>query len=76
MADTFHSGDISPENSIYQAIHMMHSLSHEVTVMQNQQFPECIQCGDAVRFQTVRRLRDEQLPANSGYHGMLTDKIA
>ena len=76
MADTFHSGDFSPENSIYQAIHMMHSLVHEVTVMQNQQFPECLQCGDGVRFQSVRRLSDDQLPSYPGFHGMLTDKVA
>lgn len=76
MSDTFHSGDVSPSNSIYKAIHLMHGLVHEVTVLQHQEFPECVECGDAVRFQTVRQLTGDQVPEIAGFHGMLTSKAA
>ena len=76
MADTFHSGQISPDNSIYRAIHLSHNFVHEVAVMRDQEFPECIHCGDAVRFQAVRRLRDDQTNLYPGFNGVLVDKAA
>ena len=76
MADIFHSGQISPDNTLYRAIHMTHNFVHEVTVMRDQEFPECIHCGDAVRFQAVTRLRTDQNTLYPGFNGVLTDKAA
>jgi hypothetical protein len=76
MSDTFHSGDVSPDNSIYRAIHLNHNLTHEVTVLREQAFPECIRCGDAVRFQVVRRLHEHENASYAGFQGMLSDQVA
>jgi hypothetical protein len=75
MADTFHSGDVSPENCVYRAIHLSHNFVHEVTVLREQEFPECIHCGDAVRFQKVKQLPDNAT-LYPGFNGVLVDKAA
>jgi len=76
MSDTYHSGQVSPNNAIYRAIHLNHSLIHEVTVLDKQEFPECVHCGDAVRFQMVRQLRDDENTNYPGFHGVLMDRAA
>jgi len=76
MADTYHSRDVSPDNSIYRAIHLSHNFVHEVTVMRAQEFPECIHCGDAVRFQKIKQLPDNANTLYPGFNGVLVDKAA
>jgi hypothetical protein len=48
------SGQKVPASGIYQVRHEKHRLPHEVTLLRNQQFPPCAQCGTAVQFKVVR----------------------
>ena len=47
---TFHPGDEVPMSGIYKVTHRGHHHDHEVTCRSGEQFPECRQCRDQVRF--------------------------
>jgi hypothetical protein len=48
------SGQKVPASGIYQVRHEKHRLPHEVTLLRDQKFPSCEQCGTAVQFKVVR----------------------
>jgi hypothetical protein len=48
------SGDIAQETGIYRVFHAEHRLSHEVTVLQGEQFPICSKCSVQVHFELIR----------------------
>ncbi|HZR28491.1 MAG TPA: hypothetical protein VFA71_06895 [Terriglobales bacterium] len=43
-----------PQNGIYRVYHREHRLPHEVTLLAEEAFPCCAQCGNAVTFELVR----------------------
>jgi hypothetical protein len=55
MADeVFQPGDRVLESGVYQVLHYRHRLYHEVTVVRENSFPHCSECGNNVRFRLVR----------------------
>jgi hypothetical protein len=50
----FISGQRVPASGIYEIRHKKHRLPQEVTLLRDQQFPPCQQCGTAVQFKVVR----------------------
>jgi hypothetical protein len=48
------SGQKVPASGIYEVHHKKHRLPHEVTLLRDQRFPSCAQCGTAVQFKVVR----------------------
>jgi hypothetical protein len=48
------SGQKVPARGIYEVRHRKHRLPHEVTLLRDQRFPSCEQCGTAVQFKVVR----------------------
>jgi len=53
-ARTFKPGQSIPISGIYRVEHDSHRLMHEATLLENALFPQCRQCGTAVRFHLVR----------------------
>jgi len=45
-----------PRSGIYRVYHNEHRLPHEVTLLADEIFPGCAQCGNAVRFQLIREV--------------------
>jgi hypothetical protein len=63
----FRPGELVPHSGIYRVYHEAHRLMHEATLLINEPFPCCKQCGPKVRFQLIRWLRDDEvLPFRSG----------
>ena len=55
MADTFKSGDKVKKSGIYSVLHEgKHADAHDVTCIAGKMFPQCGECGNAVRFLLVR----------------------
>ncbi|HXN30753.1 MAG TPA: hypothetical protein VN894_02785 [Polyangiaceae bacterium] len=55
MADAFKSGDKVKKSGIYSVLHEgKHADAHDVTCIAGKMFPQCGECGDAVRFLLVR----------------------
>ncbi len=50
----FRPGDAIPQTGIYRVFHSNHRLSHDVTLLQGEKFPECITCKDDVHFELLR----------------------
>ena len=63
----FRPGERVSHNGIYRVYHHSHRLMHEVTLCAADVFPRCKQCGDQVRFELLRTLKqDGVLPFRSG----------
>ncbi len=50
----FRPGEVIPETGIYRVFHSDHRVSHEVTLLQDEKFPECSKCKEDVHFQIMR----------------------
>jgi hypothetical protein len=48
------TGQKVPASGGYEVCHKKHRLPHEVTLLKDQQFPPCEQCGTAVQFKVIR----------------------
>ena len=48
------AGEPIAQTGIYRVFHSDHRLSHEVTLLQGEKFPECSKCKDDVHFQLMR----------------------
>jgi hypothetical protein len=44
-------------SGIYEVFHANHRVTHEVTLIAGQNFPECSRCRDQVRFELVKANR-------------------
>jgi hypothetical protein len=63
----FKPGQIVPRSGVYRVYHDSHRLMHEAALLVNELFPCCRQCGDQVKFELLRSLRDNDvLPFHSG----------
>lgn len=63
----FRPGERVPRSGLYRVYHDAHRLMHEATLLTEDPFPFCKQCGTAVRFKFIRLLRDRDiLPFRSG----------
>jgi len=52
----FFPGEAILESGIYRVYHAGHRFSHEVTLLRNETFPPCNQCGQSVSFELVRSI--------------------
>jgi hypothetical protein len=50
----FLSGQEVPASGLCEVHHRERRLPHQVTLLRNQPFPQCEQCGTVVRFKVVR----------------------
>lgn len=50
----FRAGDPVTIKGIYRVLHYAHRLPHETAIVVLKKFPNCNQCGEAVRYQLVR----------------------
>jgi len=50
----YKTGAAIPDSGIYRVIHSAHRLPHEVTLLQDETFPKCQKCAEAVTFELVR----------------------
>ena len=48
-------------SGVYRVFHDSHRLMHEATLLAGDLFPLCRQCGDQVRFEILRALRDQDV---------------
>lgn len=48
------TNEIVPQSGIYRVRHKKHRLPHEVTLLEDQRFPRCAKCHNAVKFEMVR----------------------
>jgi len=63
----FRPGERVPRSGLYRVYHDAHRLMHEATLLTDDPFPFCKQCGTAVRFEFIRLLRNSViLPFRSG----------
>ncbi|HEX3585209.1 MAG TPA: hypothetical protein VH024_04400 [Candidatus Angelobacter sp.] len=63
----FRPGERVPRSGMYRVYHDAHRLMHEAALLTDDAFPCCKQCGPAVRFEFIRRRRDNDiLPFRSG----------
>lgn len=46
----FKPGERVEETGIYRVSHNGHRPDHEVTLVEKEEFPQCVRCGDGVRF--------------------------
>jgi hypothetical protein len=64
---TFKPGEVVLTTGAYRVHHASHRLMHEGTLLLGDRFPRCRQCGDDVRFELIRVMRDaDVLPFRSG----------
>ena len=54
---TFKPGEFVPVSGVCVE-HHSHRLMHNATLVSNTRFPRCKQCGNRVRFNLVRRMKD------------------
>ena len=59
----FTSGETACQSGIYQVVHEGHRLPHEVTMLSGQTFPPCSKCADAVHFQLMRPVLEDETPS-------------
>ena len=52
-------GDICAQSGLYEVIHQAHRVPHKVIVSAGETFPQCKQCGPAVRFCLVMKSAGE-----------------
>ena len=50
----FRPGEPIVETGIYRVFHGDHRMTHEVTLLKGQSFPECRECGRVVHFELVK----------------------
>ncbi len=62
MSAHFQSGEVVPANGIYRVLHREHRLPHEVTLYDQELFPNCSKCGEAVQFEPVRLVGPDAHP--------------
>ena len=43
-----------PESGVYRVFHREHHLPEEVTLVEDEVFPGCTQCGKAIHFEFIR----------------------
>ncbi len=58
MSESYCPGEIVPRSGIYRIEHDVHRLMHEATLIVDNRFPRCKQCGDLVRFTLLKAARD------------------
>ena len=64
---TFKPGEVVLTTGAYRVHHASHRLMHEATLLLGDRFPRCKQCGDQVRFELLRIMRNAGvLPFRSG----------
>ncbi|HET7749786.1 MAG TPA: hypothetical protein VFK81_10425 [Terriglobales bacterium] len=64
---SFKPGQKVGRSGIYRVEHASHRLMHEATLLAEDLFPSCRRCGDQVRFELIRALRDQAvLPFREG----------
>ncbi len=54
-----------PASGVYEVFHASHRVTHAVTLLQGQRFPQCARCKDKVRFElkrAVRKLNEQNAP--------------
>ena len=54
----FKPGELVPASGVYSVEHRPHRLMHTATLVAHGRFPRCKRCGDSVRFNLLRRLKD------------------
>ncbi|MGC2698265.1 MAG: hypothetical protein WA738_20950 [Candidatus Angelobacter sp.] len=54
----FRPGDYVPASGVYCVEHPQHRLMHTATLVVHGQFPRCKECGNAVRFNLLRKVKD------------------
>lgn len=57
----FRPGETVPTSGVYRVEHTPHRLMHEATLSGNSSFPQCRQCGNAVRFLLVRAVEGRRV---------------
>ncbi len=50
----FRAGEPILETGIYRVFHGEHRVTHEVTLLEGEVFPECRECGPVVHFELLR----------------------
>jgi hypothetical protein len=50
----FRAGEPIIESGVYRVFHAGHRVSHEVTLIKNEAFPECLKCGKDVHYELLR----------------------
>jgi len=58
MSESYRPGEIVPRSGIYRIEHDAHRLMHEATLIADNRFPRCKQCGEQVRFKLLKAARD------------------
>jgi len=72
VSKKFRPGESVQENGIYRVTHDSHRLMHEATLLSGGRFPICKRCGESVRFE-LRRAIKNPTRIISGYHAILED---
>lgn len=52
----FRVGEPVPTSGLYQVLHSIHRVSHEVTLVHYEAFPPCTMCGDHIDFELLREI--------------------
>ncbi len=60
----FRVGEQVRESGVYRVFHSGHRVSHEVTLVANQDFPRCSACGNDVHFELLQAAPEIDLDAN------------
>ncbi len=60
----FRVGEQVRESGVYRVFHSGHRLSHEVTLVANQDFPRCSACGGDVHFELLQAAPEIEQDAN------------
>jgi hypothetical protein len=50
----FRAGEPIVETGIYRVFHSEHRVSHDVTLLADETFPRCAECGNDVHFELLR----------------------
>ena len=64
MPQTFKAGERAPADGLYRVTHYQHRLPHLVSAMGGTTLPQCLRCGDHVRFELIGPL-DQDNDLNS-----------
>lgn len=63
----YRPGESVPRSGVFRVYHSSHRLMHEATLLMQEIFPCCRQCGNEVSFELIRRIPDNDvLPFRSG----------
>ena len=52
--ERFRPDAVVERSGVYEAFHASHRITHEVTLIAGQRFPNCSRCKDKVRFELVK----------------------